>query len=102
MSNESLEPLMGVGVFQPVHLPSCRSGIYSFCFIFLVASLGEMLLQCLFRKPQAGIKLKKKVTAVSQFTEELPPHPSPHVSITLIHVYRSLLNLEMWAREVEK
>ena len=31
----------------------------------------------------------------------LPPPRYPQVSITLIHVYRSLLNLEMWAREVE-
>ena len=85
MSNESLEPLMGVGVFQPVHLPSCRSGIYSFCFIFLVASLGEMLLQCLFRKPQAGIKLKKKVAAVSQFTMELPPHRPPLTPATTLY-----------------
>lgn len=107
MSNESLEALIGVGVFQPVHLPCCLSGIYSFCFIFLIASLGEMLLQCLFRKPQAGIKLKKKSLLFPnlQWSCLLIAHSSPQTPlyITLIHVYRQIVVecLEMWAEEVE-
>ena len=88
MSNESLEPLM----------PSCRSGIYSFCFIFLVASLGEMLLQCLFRKPQAGIKLKKKSRCCFPIyngaaSSSPTPHPSHHFILPWsMCTDRSLLN----------